>query len=380
MSEAKRNKGKKVVIVANTSWNIHNFRKNILRALISAGYDVVTLTPVDGFMDFLNEFPEVRHIELSKLHRKSINPFYDLLLLNELHSIYKKEKPDIIIHYTIKPNIYGSIAARMTKLKCISVITGLGYTFIHNGMLGWFSEQLYRNGLRSNEKVIFENDDDRLLFLDKKIISSENAISVKGCGVDTEYFSPRKGKGERKKNIFLFMGRLLYDKGIKEFVSAARIVKNKYPGTEFWIAGDIDKENPAAISEKELSDWIEKGIIKYKGFLSDVRDDIEQSDCVVLPSYREAIARTLQEGMAMGKPVIAADVAGSREAVQEGVNGYLVPVKNAEALASAMEKFIGLDSADRKVLGDNGRKQAMEVFDERIIAAKYMEVIQSALK
>jgi len=366
------------MIIANTTWNIQNFRLNIIQTLLDNGFEVVTVAPDDEFMEFLSEYPKVKHIPLKNLSRKSLNPIVDMALISELRGIYKKEQPDVTIHYTIKPNIYGSIAANSTGHKCISVITGLGYTFIHNGIVGWVSKKLYRFGLKNNQKVIFENNDDRLLFIEQKILQESMAISVKGCGIDSEYFAPRDTL-VKDDNIFLFIGRLLYDKGIREFVEAARIVRTTKPNAQFWIAGNIDEEYPAAITEQDLQAWIDEGIIEYKGFVHDVRDLIHQSSCVVLPSYREAIARALQEGMAMGRPVISTDVAGCREAVDHGENGFLVPVKNAKALSDSMLHFLTLDKEKRKEMGRHGRAKVLSQFDERIIAKDYMDIVNEVL-
>lgn len=366
------------MIIANTTWNIQNFRLNIIHILLDQGYRVVTVAPKDEFVSFLTNFPEVEFVPLTNLNRKGLNPFADMALLSELERIYRRVNPDISIHYTIKPNIYGSLAAKKTGHKCISVVTGLGYTFIHNGVIGFISKLLYRHAFKTNQKVIFENNDDRLLFIDQKILPSKKAISVKGCGINTEHFSPRDTPVE-DNNVFLFIGRLLYDKGIREYVRAAEIVKKKNPSAQFWIAGNIDEDNPAAITKTDLDTWISKGIIDYKGFVHDVRDLIHQSSCVVLPSYREAIARALQEGMAMGKPVISTDVAGCREAVDHGKNGFLVPVKDAVALSKSMIHFLSLAEGQRKEMGEHGRNKVVNQFDERIIADDYMRIIGEVL-
>lgn len=367
---------KKALIVANTAWNIHNFRQNIIKALLREGFDVVVASPTDEFMGFLAEFPAIRHIPLRHLARKGLNPFTDLWLIRELTRIYRKESPSIIIHYTIKPNIYGSIAARLTGHVCLSVITGLGYTFIHNGLIGGVSKFLYKKALRWNAKVIFENQDDRLLFEREGIIPASLAVSVKGCGINTEHFSPRPaGVSLSGKTTFLFVGRLLYDKGIREFVEAARKTQEQAPDTRFVVVGDMDGDNPATVTRRDLDAWVAAGGIEYKGFLHDVRDEIAAADCVVLPSYREAIARSLQEGMAMGKPVISTDVPGCREAVDDGDNGFLVPVRDAAALAEAMLRFVRLPERERARMGERGRHKVEQQFDEGTIAAEYMRII-----
>lgn len=365
----------RIALVANTTWNIANFRKNIMEALHNEGFEVLVVSPVDEYLDEILQYEYVKHVPIKHLSRKGINPFQDLRLLFELSRIYKKEKIDLTIHYTIKPNIYGSLASRRNSIPTISAITGLGYTFIHNGLINKISKTLYRLALQYNEKVIFENHDDRILFIKAGLITQDQGISVKGCGINTQHFRPMPRKLEQEQVVFTFIGRLLYDKGIKEFVEAAKKVKVAHPEVAFWVLGDIDKDNPAAIKQQELDNWINDEVIVYKGFVRDVRTLIRESDCVVLPSYREAIPRAIQEGMAMGKPVISTDVAGCREAIEEGKNGYLVPIRDANALADAMLKFMALSEAAQENMGQYGRQKVLKEFDDRIIAQHFVDTI-----
>jgi len=370
----------KIALVANTTWNISNFRKNILKALHEAGYDLIVIAPIDENIDYLEDYPYVKHLPLSCLSRKGINPINDLLLIWELSRKYKEEKIDLVIHYTIKPNLYGSFAARFLRLANISAITGLGYTFIHNGLINRLSTFLYRIALQSNNMVIFENQDDRILFLRKKLVKSDQAISVKGCGVNIDYFKPRPKVEQIDALIFTFVGRLLYDKGITEFVEVAKRIRKIYPKVKFWILGEIDTQNPAAIKEKELSTWVENQFIEYKGFVKDVRPYLAETDCVILPSYREAIPRAIQEGMAMGKPVITTDVPGCREAVEDGKNGFLVPVQNVDILFERVKQMIELPPEIRLAMGSYGRQKVLNEFDDRLIANQFVEVIKLVLQ
>ncbi len=352
---------------------------NVIRKLVAEGYEVTVIAPVDKYIHYKKEFPDIIHVPLKKLDRDSINPFKDLRLTMELNSIYKKIKPDTILHYTVKPNIYGGIAAHLNNIPSIAVVTGLGYAFIHNGYIETITKILYRLTSRFHKKVIFENIDDRLLFVDEKLIKENQGISIKGCGLDATHFSPFPNGIVKSQTTFTFIGRLLYDKGIKEFVEAAKIIKSKYSNVNFWLVGEIDDKNPAAVKKDDLMRWVKDEIVIYHGATNDVRSFIAASDCIVLPSYREAIARSITEGMAMEKPVITTDTPGCREAVDDGENGFLVPIKNAKALAAAMDKFHLLDADRRHEMGVQGRKKVMAEFDDKLIANEIIAIINDSI-
>ncbi len=376
------NKKQKIALVANSSWNIYNFRLNILDILLEKGYEVIVIAPLDIYSHYSNDFPKVRHISLRYLVRRSLNPFHDLLFIFELFTIYRKEHPDILLHYTIKPNIYGGIVSRFLGLKAIACITGLGYTFINTGFIHWLTKQLYKFSFLRVKRVIFENIDDRLLFNDLKIIEAEKSVSVKGCGINIERFYPMPHweKSLQNARVFTFIGRFLHDKGIVEFVEAARLVKQKYPDTLFWLVGEIDTGNPAAIHSNILRGWILEGLIENKGFMDDVRPFIAASDCIVCPSYREAIPRVLQEGMAMERAIITTNVPGCREAVEDGINGFLVTVKSPEALAKAMCRLIELTDEERTEMGKRGREKVLREFDQKLITNDILKVIESVIQ
>lgn len=369
----------KVLIVANTTWNIYNFRLNLLRRLTQEGYEIVVVAPKDEYIIYQKEFPNIRHLNLTGLNRKGTNLWQDLRLLRNLSRIYAAEKPNLVLHYTIKPNIYGSFAARYQNIPSISVITGLGYSYINNGLLYKLVEKLYQFSLQHNSFVVFENQDDRRMFINRQVIPKEKGISIKGCGVNIEHFKPNITSLPSEKLVFSFIGRLLKDKGLSEFVEAAKIIQNQNPTIQFWVVGDIDPGNPASFSKKEIERWQKSGIIKFLGFKKDVRPIIAQSTCVVLPSYREAIARSITEAMAMEKPVIATNTAGCKEAISPNENGYLVPIKDANALADAVLKMSHLSPEKRTLMGQKGREKVLALFDDRIIADKLVGLIQQVL-
>lgn len=368
-------KYKTIALVANSTWNIHNFRLNLLDKFITEGHDVLVIAPVDQYIEYKEKYPKVKHIALRSLDRDSTNPIKDLILIAELTRKYKRLKPDLVIHFTNKPNIYGAIAARRAKIDSIAIVTGLGYAFIHNGFIKSITTALYKYTSKYHKRFIFENIEDRELFEDENIISKQQGISVKGCGVNTTYFHPYPSGEENDDTIFTFVGRLLYDKGVKEFVEAAKLIKLRYPKTQFWLVGELDPDNPATVEKDELIEWVDSDIVYYHGFQRDVRPFISKSDCVVLPSYREAIPRTITEAMAMAKPVITTDTAGCREAVEVGVNGYLAKLRDAKDLAQSMQKIMSLSNEERKSMGQAGRDIVMRQFDDRLIAQHIYNII-----
>ena len=368
-------KYKTIALVANSTWNIHNFRLNLLDKFIGEGHDVIVIAPVDQYIEYKEKYPAVKHIALRSMDRDSTNPLKDLVLIAELTHKYKRLKPDLVIHFTNKPNIYGAIAARRAKVDSIAIVTGLGYAFIHNGFIKSVTTALYKYTSKYHKKFIFENIEDRELFENENIITRAQGISVKGCGVNTTYFHPYPNQKVNEAMVFSFVGRLLYDKGVKEFVEAARIIKLRHPNTRFWLVGELDPDNPATVEKDELIEWVDSDIVYYHGFQRDVRPFISKSDCVVLPSYREAIPRTITEAMAMAKPVITTDTAGCREAVDVEVNGYLAKLRDANDLAESMQKIISLTEEERKSMGQAGRNIVMNQFDDRLIANHIYDII-----
>lgn len=337
------------------------------------------IAPVDEYIHYKEKYPEVRHINLRFMDRDGMNPLKDALLIFELARRYKKLSPDVIIHFTNKPNIYGGLASWVAKIKSIGVVTGLGYAFINNGFARKVMTWLYRRTGKLHQKFIFENIEDRELFVKLKIVNETSSVSVKGCGVDTRYYQPLSDKSPADKLIFTFIGRLLYDKGIREFVEAARMIRSENPSIEFWVVGELDDGNPSTVDRDELVHWVDEGTIVYHGFMKDVRPVIAQSDCIVLPSYREALPRTITEAMSMEKPVITTDTAGCRETVDDGVNGFLVTLKSAESLAEAIKRMSNLTEEERRMMGTRGREKAMAQFDDKIIAQNIFEVVESVM-
>jgi len=350
-----------------------------MKALKEKDFDVYAVAPYDEFSENLKR--EFKYYKIKNLDRKGTNPFKDLKLLMEYIRIYRKIKPDLVINFTIKPNIYSSIACGFLGIKCVSVITGLGYVYVKGGILEKFVSTLYKIAFKFNKYVMFLNQDDLQTLVRRSIINSQKTILLKSEGINVEYFSPDFCKNitkEKDKFIFLMVSRLLWDKGVGEYVEAGRRIKEKYPYVELWLLGALDKGNPSAIPEEKLREW--EGIIRYLGETKDVRPYVCQADCVVLPSYREGTPRTLLEAMAMEKPIITTDAPGCREVIRDGVNGFMVKPRDVESLYEAMEKMIKLPEEKRQEFGKKGRELALQEFDEKIIIKRYMQIIEDIFK
>jgi len=368
----------KIAVVANTGWNIVNFRLGLIKALIDKGYEVIAIAPADEYTSRI-EAVGCRFIPLKRLERKGTNPFNDFKLMTELYTIYKKESVDIALQYTIKPNIYGTIAASLAKVKTICTVTGLGYSFINDNLISKFARLLYRFAFKRASLVAFQNEDDKKLFIEKKLVEEKKTIIIRGSGINCVKYAPVP-KNKISDNIsFLFVGRLLYDKGIIEFLNAAEIVKKEFPDTIFKILGSLDVDNPSCISKDILNDYVNRSVIQYLGTSDDVKEIMRNADVVVLPSYREGLPRVMLEAISMAKPVITTDTAGCRDTVLDGVSGFMVPIKNTEKLAEAMLRMLKLSDSDRENMGLNGRNLALDQFDEKAIIDNYFSKIDFLL-
>ncbi len=367
---------KKVLILANTAWSILNFQEGLLRSLIDRGFKVVVVAPYDDSVSKLNGIG-CSFLAIS-LDRKGTNPLRDLTLLYRIYSILKTERPDILITRTVKPNIYGSLAARILKIPVINVITGLGTPFIRRGWLQTVVSLLHKISLRWSRKVFFLNRDDYELFLKLGLVNPKVTDLLPSDGINLERFKP--GVFERDTDgrfRFLFIGRLLWDKGVGEFVEAAKHLKGRYQDVEFFLLGFLDPQNPSGISRDDLDRWVSEGYVTYLGSSEDVRPYITSADCVVLPSYREGIPRALLEAAAMEKPIITTNSVGCKEVVDDGVNGFLVRPRDAIDLAKKMEAMIKLPEDERVLMGRRGREKVMREFDERIVIEKWLETLKS---
>ncbi|MCB9356201.1 MAG: glycosyltransferase family 4 protein [Lewinellaceae bacterium] len=367
---------RKIVLVANTAWNLWNFRRALIERLVAGGFEVICMAPADGYEVHLSTIAGLRFVPLKKLSRKGLSIVGNLSALIELAKLLRKEKPSLAVFYTVKPNIFGCLAAARAGVPAVATIEGLGYlaSAAAPSSLRRLVFRMYGLALRLARKVVFLNRDDRAEFLRHRVVASEKTLIIRGTGVDTDHFAPVED-GQPPGPVFLFIGRLLSDKGIREFVEAARIVRAAAPEARFRLLGSTDAGNPASIDGDELRRWIDAQSIEYLGQSDDVRTHIAAAGIVVLPSYREGMPRVLLEGMAMGKPVITTDSVGCRDTVEEGRNGLIVPPEDAEALAAAMLRFIRMPAVEREQMGRHSRAKALAEFSNDVILPQYLSLI-----
>ncbi len=371
---------KTIAIVINTSWNIFNFRVGLLKALQKEGYKIVAIAPKDEYAEKLEALGfEYHNIDINN---KGTNPFEDAKLVFAFYKLYKEIAPDVLLQYTIKPNIYGSMAAGMLGIPVISNISGLGTVFLNDSFSSKIARFLYKIALKVPKKVFYQNAHDRALFVKSGLVKEEKTDVLPGSGIDTEKFKPYELEEDKQSTLrFLFIGRLVRDKGLVEYVEAAKLVTelstiDDQLSTEFAILGAFYPGNPTAISKEEMKVWETDKIVKYIGTSDDVRAVIAEYDCIVLPSYREGLSRVLLEAASMAKPIITTNVPGCREVVDDGVNGYLCEVKDVDSLAEQIEKILNLSDEERREMGQRGREKVIREFDEGMVIEKYREAIE----
>ena len=368
---------KKIVICLNTSWNIYNFRINLAKALKKNSYEVILVAPRDKYSDKISKEFEYYDVYMNN---KGTNPKEDLKTLMEFYKLYKKIKPDVVLNFTIKPNIYGNIACHLLKIKTINNISGLGTVFIKQSLVTKVVKLLYRFSLNKSSKVFFQNKDDKDLFINNNLTIENKCDLLPGSGIDINRFKPISLiKQNNNKFKFLLIARMLWDKGIGEYVEAAKILKEKYPSIEFQMLGAVDVVNKTAISKEKMQIWVDSGLVSYLGVTDDVIKFISKADCIVLPSYREGTPRTLLESASMAKPIITTNTVGCKEVVDDNVNGFLCKVKSSEDLAKKMEEMYCLNEDDRLKMGELGREKMIREFDETIVIKKYLDTIKKIL-
>lgn len=367
----------KIIIAVNTAWNFVNFRAGLIKALVATGYEVVAVGPSDCYVARV-EALGCRFIPL-QMDNQGTHPGRDLILLWRYYKLLAREQPDVYLGYTVKPNIYGSLAAHALGIPVINNIAGLGSVFIKENWLAWIVRILYRIALSRSSKVFFQNEEDRSLFIKSGLVSPTVTDRLPGSGIDLVRFQPVPLPSQPRLR-FLLIARMLWDKGIGEYVEASRLLKQRGVNIEMCLLGFLDVQNPAAISRQQMNEWISEGVVRYLGISDTVSDELAAADCVVLPSfYREGVPRTLLEAAAMGRPIITTNTVGCREVVSDGVNGYLVQPRDSHDLAEKIEMIISLSSGARTEMGKRSREKVEREFDEKIVIKKYLEAIEEAL-
>ncbi|MGI9916064.1 glycosyltransferase family 4 protein [Vibrio owensii] len=367
-----------VAITANTSWYLYNFRKNTILSLLEQGYVVYAVAPKDCYSTKLSELG-CKFVSVS-IDQGGTNPIRDFKTIFQFISFYRKHDIKCVLNFTPKNNIYSTISASIFGVHSINNIAGLGVLFVNETFSSKIARLLYKFSQKYAYKIFFQNEEDRQIFLDGGYADESITERLPGSGVDLSRFkySPSLDDGVVR---FLLIARMLYDKGIKEYVEAARILRRKYGDkVQFSLLGFLDVKNPSAVYESEMDEWVSEEVITYLGTSDCVESEISQVDCMVLPSfYREGVPKSLLEAGAMGKPIVTTDNVGCRETVDHGVNGYLCEPRSVQSLVSALDRVINLSHQDRLLMGIASRKKMENEFDEKIVINKYLDAVKHCL-
>jgi len=376
LSLSKPLSGKNIAIVANTAWNVQHFRLHLAKFLLANGAGkVIGMAPAGDEKTKIEE-AGIQFVELKELARRSTNPILDLRLVSELSRNFKKNDVDLALLFTPKPSIYGSLAGRRANIPTVATITGLGYAFISRPILRRIVSQLYRVSLKRSRITVFQNEDDRELFVSKRMIAKEQTTIIHGSGVDTKRFSAvSKPRSDRSGIKFLFVGRFLIDKGIVELLSAAKRHLRDHPQNEFHLVGATDEGNPASLSKQDVDEWKQINNIFFHGYQPEVLGYLSDCDVLVLPSYREGMPRVVLEAMSMGKPCIVTDVPGCRDTIEHNRSGLLVEAKDSAALVQAFVDLSSRSAEDLIKMGQIARQRAVDIFSLNIVNDRYLDLI-----
>ncbi|HHC7308800.1 TPA: glycosyltransferase family 4 protein [Vibrio campbellii] len=368
-----------VVISANTSWYLYNFRRNTITSLLNCGYKVVALAPRDNYSVNLESLgADFYNINIDQ---GGTNPIKDIYTFFSFVKLLKAIKPDVMLNFTPKNNIYGTLAAHLVGCSSINNIAGLGMVFINESVTSKIVRTLYRISQPKASKVFFQNEEDKQLFLANNISPSNLIERLPGSGADLSRFKPIPASDDGVIR-FLLIARMLFDKGVGHYAEAARVLKFKYgEKVEFRLLGFLDVNNPSAVSSSEMQGWVDEGIINYLGTSDCVEEEIAKVDCMVLPSfYREGVPKSLLEAAAMGKPIVTTDNVGCRETVDDGINGFLCQPRSTESLVEKLELMINLSHQQRLDMGVASRSKVEREFDEKVVIEKYLTAVDECIK
>lgn len=361
---------KKVLMLGNHEIVIYNFRKELVERMIQEGYEVYVALPYGPKVELLKEMG-CKFID-TPINRRNTNPLEDLKVFLKYIKIIKQIKPDVVLTYTVKPNVYGGLACRLRKVPYICNVTGLGSGYLNGGIVQKVVQTLSKLAFRKANKVFFQNTADRDLLVQQGVVK-DNYDLLPGSGVNLETYKLLPYPPEDQPINFNFVARVMKDKGIDEYLEAAKIIKEKYPDVIFNVIGMIDQPH----YEKILKKYEEEGIIKYHGFQTDMMPFIEKCSCMINPSYTEGMSNVLLENAACGRPLIASNIPGCKEIIDENINGYVFDVKNTDKLVLKIEKFINIDYSKKVAMGLCGREKVNLEFDREIVINKYIKEIEN---
>jgi glycosyltransferase involved in cell wall biosynthesis len=364
----------KLLFFTNSSWNIYNFRVPLIRALQQQGWEVKAIAPKDEYCHKLEAEFGIRVLPFRNGQSLGKGPLSWLAPFQEIKDILKSEQADLVMSYTLVPNLLVSKACAQLKIPVISNVTGLGYTFLHSPLMRTLVSYFYKNAFKRNFKVVFHNEEDKELFLKKNIIKDDQAEVIRGSGVDTDFFIPNP-RIEKEVRTFLFVGRLLYDKGVVELVEAAKELNKQDIPFKLTFAGDADPKNPASIRPEVLAQWKKIPNLSFPGKIADLKPYYQEADVFVLPSHREGLPKSSLEAMSMELPIITTDVPGCRDTVYFDENGWLVEAKSSAALLKAMKRALELPYPDLVKKGKAGRQLAERQFSTKTVISSYQKLI-----
>lgn len=362
---------KKVLILSNYVGGLFNFRFELIERLLKESYKIYFSVPetIDDSREQSLKEMGLKHMQIN-INRRGVNPIEDLKLIFKYRNIIKKANPDIILTYSVKPNIYGNLIANLFNIPSIMNITGLGTSL--NSKLKYLIKPLYKLACKNSEVVFFQNNANMHLFLTNNIVNKNKAVLIPGSGVNTNKFKPQKKENNDKKIKFLFIGRIMQEKGIEEYLEVARLINNYYSNVEFQILGFFEESKYKKIIK-------ESKYINYLGHSSDVRDEIKEVDCIINPSYHEGMSNVLLEGAAMAKPLIASNISGCKEIIDDDINGYLFEKGDVTSLKNKIIKFLKISVEERKNMGEMSRKKIIKEFDRNIVISSYIEEINNII-
>ena len=362
----------KIAFVANTCWNIFNFRKGLVHHFLSKGDEVLVLAPLDEYTESIIEWG-VKWVE-TPLDGTGVNPISDIRYLKTIYSTFEKEQPNVALSFTIKSNIYSCLAGKLTSVPVICNVSGLGTVFLVKGFTGEIAMLLYRVAFRYAKQIFFQNEDDKKLFQSYIKVSDSLVEVLPGSGIDLTAFSFTEIKAVEKVKC-LMVSRLIVEKGVREYAQAAsHFVDDER--VSFTLVGKLDEGHSRSIDQSELEEWQQKGWLNYLPHSNEINELISEHELIILPSYREGTPRTLLEGAAIGRALLSSNVAGCKEVVMDGFNGFLFEVKNHKSIIDKIKLYLSMNESERLQMGANSRKLVEERYDERIVIDKYNDSIR----
>ena len=363
-----------IAVVSNTCWYLFNFRLNLMLALQAAGHTVVAVAPDDDYAQRIRDAGVL--FEAVPISGGGTHPGRELQSVLRLGSVFHRHRISLVLSYTPKGNLYSALACIALRIAFVPNVSGLGRAFIRKSLVTQVAKTLYRLTFGRAHRVFFQNLDDMDVFISAKLVQPDKVERLPGSGVDLSRFEPAPPVARAADAlVFLLVARMLWDKGVGEYVEAARTVRALHPGACFQLLGFLDVDNPSAISRQQMDQWVGEGVVAYLGRTDDVRAYLEQSDCVVLPSYREGVPRTLLEAAAMARPVITTDAPGCRDTIIDRQSGFLCRPADASDLAEKLLRFIALTPEARHAMGQQGREFVEQNFDERLVISRYLKVV-----